>query len=169
MKKYFAMVFMALATFSLFSCGDEEEETNVPGQQEQNQQGQQEHPSKLLSGTKWFGTLRCQELVDILEYTPSGSLTHHEELLDCIDTIYYDFGVDVDYPTYTKITHKAEDNRRLNTIDMWFDYTVTGNVLDISFRSFPPGDEGKRQIIYVDKDRILSSEHGVEYELKRIK
>lgn len=167
MKKQLIMAMMGVAAFSFYCCGNDEIEPNQNNGQEQGQE-LADKISASLRNTKWMGIVDCMDYVPVYKGN-SYSFSHVDSLMSCHDTIYYDFGVDVDYPTFTKNVYLKEGDTWKRTISMWFDYKIKDGVLQLGFRSFPIYDSGIRDLQFIDLEHMMAEECGVKYELTRIK
>lgn len=155
-----------LAAFFLCACGDV---IGIDDDVDQESELQNQYES-LLAKSKWEGVLTCKETVKVAVGT-YNDYKLVDSLITCRDTIRYDFGVDVSYPTFSKSYTQLEgpNKDKTGSIDMWFDYEIKDKSVELRFRSFPPGDPGRRILQLVDADHMTAEEGGVKYELKRIK
>lgn len=161
MKKYLFIALMALIGFSLYSCGDEEIKPDPNN-------GQGNVVNTELRNTKWMGIVDCMDYVKVYE----GTIDHYtsrDSLMACHDTIYIDFGVDVEYPTFSKLVYLRDTNQRKRALDIWFDYQIKDGIATLSFRSNPPYDPGYRELKLIDDKHMKAEERDIEYELIRIK
>lgn len=166
-KKFLHKAPVALfAALVLCACGDvigiDDDVDQEPDKQEQI--------APLLAKSKWEGVLTCKETVKVAVGT-YNDYKLVDSLITCRDTIRYDFGVDVSYPTFSKSYTQLEGPNKDKTgyLDMWFDYEIKDKSVELRFRSFPPGDPGRRILQMVDADHMMAEERGVQFELKRIK
>ena len=166
-KKFLHKAPVALfAALVLCACGDvigiDDDVDQEPDKQEQI--------APLLAKSKWEGVLTCKEYVKVAVGT-YNDYKLVDSLITCRDTIRYDFGVDVSYPTFSKSYTQLEGPNKDKTgyLDMWFDYEIKDKNVELRFRSFPPGDPGRRILQMVDADHMMAEERGVQFELKRIK
>ena len=166
-KKFLHKAPVALfAALVLCACGDvigiDDDVDQEPDKQEQI--------APLLVKSKWEGVLTCKETVKVAVGT-YNDYKLVDSLITCRDTIRYDFGVDVSYPTFSKSYTQLEGPNKDKTgyLDMWFDYEIKDKSVELRFRSFPPGDPGRRILQMVDADHMTAEERGVQFELKRIK
>ena len=166
MTKSFYTLLLAVATLCLGACGGDDVTEEI--RPEDRPQDKPE-TSIDLKGTKWMGVFDAEEYVEIAVAHPNGDYTWVDSLVLAHDTVYYDFGAEVSYPTYTKLVYNKATNFRHNTIAMCFDYRVEGDSVSVAFRSYPLDDPGTRQLVIIDAQHLTSTERGQQVALQRLK
>ncbi len=196
LRKLLAFLFMgAVLAGGFCSCGDDDDDlttNNTQGNQQQgnqqqgnqqqgNQQNQQQGSLSVaslvsqLKNTKWMAIFdRTEALIKTKPVNNNGELsfTMDTTYVDAHDTLYVDFGVDVDYPTYNIRIYDRSTNKRYNDLSMWFDvdirYVERSDSLLFGFRSYPIGDPGTRKI-YAKDGKYYIQDKGCDIELSQVK
>lgn len=196
LRKLLAFLFMgAVLAGGICSCGDDDDDlttnntqnsqnnqsgsqgnqNNQQNNQQGNQQGSVASLASQLKNTKWMAIFdRREAIIKTKSVNNNGeiSFTMDTTYVDAHDTIFVDFGVDVNYPTYNIRIYDRNTNKRLNDLSMWFDvdirYVERADSLLFGFRSFPIGDPGTRKI-YAKDGKYYIQDKGCDIELSQVK